>query len=84
MKVTFTYNGFHGLSSHTMIFPGKKSGDIVELTPAQIRKHKICQHHDCTCGESLGFDDYKGNERVIRFLIPENGEVIRGRYPLSI
>lgn len=84
MKVTFTYNGFHGLSSHTMVFPGKKSGELVILTPAQIRKHRICSSEYCTCGEGLGFDDYEGNERVTRFLIPENGATIRGRYPQNI
>jgi hypothetical protein len=83
MKVTFNYNGFHGISTHTMIFPDNKTGDCVILTPAQLRKHRICQFHDCKCGEGIGFDDYENNNRVVKFIIPENGQTIKGRYPQS-
>lgn len=81
MKVCFTYNGFHGFSKHTMVFPNKSPGDIVRLTPAQIRKHRICFSHDCTCGEGIGYWD---GPEITLFCIPENGAIIKGSYPQSI
>ena len=76
-KLTFYYNGFHGLNKISFLIPASaNAGDEIELTPSQLRRANkmLCGSADCRCNE--GFEN--------PFIVPADGETIKGNYPQAI
>jgi hypothetical protein len=80
--IKFEYNGFHGRSYHILrIRPNQIDAQgQIHLTPAQLRRHRICNWKDCSCGEEIayvigppGAEDY--------ILKPISKGVMAGNYP---
>jgi hypothetical protein len=90
MKLKIKHNGFHGLTSASIVVDGNP-GDLVLLTQSQINKlkHKSCGMEDCRCGESLlaacEIPEPWSVEPSVFIQIPDSGAEIevRGNYPHS-
>lgn len=88
-KLTINHNGFHGLTSRTIMVRGSV-GQRIELSEAQIKKLKraACGQTECKCGESLLNADcfeipapWESSPKVF-VTIPANETVeVRGNYP---
>ena len=79
MRYTINHDGFHGYNRFTLRLPaGSKEGDIIQLSPGQVRKinKTVCGIRDCKCYEGINpADPY--------IILPTDGGEYRGRYPQS-